>query len=188
MRGAVRFGGPADYLYNERYSDNGLRERGKQDMRIIRYEEKYRDQIIELILHIQNEEAKIHLSIEEQPDLLDIPACYDRNGGGFWIAVEDDTVLGTFAFMNYGHGNAVLKKFFVRSDWRGKKLGLALYQTVMEYLKTHGYRQALLDTPSVARVSHRFYESMGFRRIAKEELPFPYEYPDRNSYLYLLKL
>lgn len=157
-------------------------------MEIIRYEEKYKQQIINLILHIQNDEAKINLSIEEQPDLLDIPAHYNKSGGGFWIAVDEGTVVGTFAFINYGNGNAVLKKFFVRSDWRGKKLGLALYQTVIEYLKANHYKLALLDTPSVAKASHRFYEQAGFQKIDQTELPFHYEYPDRDSYLYLLKL
>lgn len=161
---------------------------GHAEMEIIRYREMYRQQVIDLILHIQNEEAKIHLSLEEQPDLLDIPGCYEKDGGGFWLAVEGNEVIGTFAFMNYGNGNAVLKKFFVRSDWRGRKVGLALYRTVMGCLRESGYRQALLDTPSVASVSHRFYERAGFRRIAKSDLPFPYEYPDRDSYLYLLKL
>lgn len=157
-------------------------------MEIIKYQEKYKQQIIDLILHIQNDEAKINLSIEEQPDLLDIPTCYEKDGGGFWIAVEKDEVLGTFAFMNYGNGNAVLKKFFVRADWRSKKVGFALYQTVIAYLKKHGYKRALLDTPSVATTSHRFYEREGFKKITKEALPFPYEYPDRDSYLYLLNL
>ena len=157
-------------------------------MEIVSYQEKYKQQIIHLILHIQNDEAKINLPIEEQPDLLDIPSNYEKNGGRFFVAVDGEDVVGTFAFMNYGNGNAVLKKFFVRADWRGKKVGLALYQTVIRYLKEHGYKQALLDTPSVAVDSHHFYEKAGFRKIDKSEMPFAYSYPDRDSYLYLLKL
>jgi GNAT superfamily N-acetyltransferase len=157
-------------------------------MEIIKYQEKYKQQVIALILHIQNDEAKIALPLAAQPDLLDVPSYYEKKGGGFWLAVEKGEVIGTFAFMNYGAGNAVLKKFFVRADWRSRKIGFALYNTVLAYLKQHGYKQALLDTPSVAKTSHRFYEREGFVRLAKEELPFPYDYPDRDSYLYLLKL
>ena len=157
-------------------------------MDIIPYENAYRQAVIDLILHIQNDEAKIHLSLEEQPDLLDIPNAYEATGGKFWIAVDRGDVVGTLAFMNYGNGNAVLKKFFVRADWRKKKLGLALYQKVLQELHRLGYRQVLLDTPSVATASHRFYERAGFRRIEKSDCPFPYHYPDRDSYLYLLIL
>jgi len=157
------------------------------DMEIIMYQDKYKQQVIDLILYIQNTEAKINLTIEEQPDLLDIPFYYERNGGAFWIAVEENEVIGTIAFMNYGNGNAVLKKFFVRSDWRNKKIGYALYEVLIDYLKEKNYKQVLLDTPSVARASHQFYEKSGFQKITKEELPFHYEYPDRDSYLYLLE-
>jgi len=157
-------------------------------MEIIQYQEKYKQQIINLILHIQNDEAGIHLQIEEQPDLLNVPLYYQENGGEFWIAVENGEVIGTIALMNYGNGNGVLKKFFVRADWRNKKLGLALYQTLMEEVIRSGYKQLLLDTPSVARASHRFYERAGFVKIAKADLPFHYEYPDRESLLYLLKI
>jgi len=83
-------------------------------MKIITYQEKYKQQIIDLILHIQNDEAKINLSLEEQPDLLDIPACYEKEGGEFWLALEGDTVIGTLALMNKGNGNGVLKKGFVK--------------------------------------------------------------------------
>lgn len=157
-------------------------------MEILLYQDQYKQQIIDLILYIQNKEANIGLTIEEQPDLLDIPEYYEKNGGSFWIAIENDEVIGTIAFMNYSNGNAVLKKFFVRSDYRHKKIGYVLYQTAIDRLKLCNYKQVLLDTPSTAKDSHRFYERAGFKRIAKEELPFPYEYPDRNSYIFLLSL
>ena len=157
-------------------------------MKIIQYQDKYKQQIIDLILHIENDENKINLSLEEQPDLLDIPNCYEKNGGAFYIAVENNEIIGTFAFMNYGNKNAVLKKFFVRKDFRNKKLGLALYNTVLEKLKQDGYKQALLDTPTVALASHRFYEKAGFKKLEENLPPFEYEYPHKDSYLYLLTL
>ncbi len=156
-------------------------------MEIIKYQDIYKQQVIDLILHIQNSEAKINLTIEEQPDLLEVPLYYEKNGGAFWIAVEKEKVIGTIAFMNYGSGNAVLKKFFVRSDWRNQKIGYALYEKLITFLKDEKYKRVLLDTPSVATTSHRFYEKAGFRKITKENLPFRYEYPDRDSYLYLLE-
>jgi len=157
-------------------------------MDIIVYQEKYKKQIIDLILHIQNCEAKIDLSVEEQPDLLDIPCYYQKNGGEFWIAIENDTVIGTIALMNYGNGNAVLKKFFVKKSHRNKKVGYALYMILKKYAESNKINTIVLDTPSVAKKSHEFYERSGFRKIEKSLLPFPYEYPDRDSYLYLLKL
>lgn len=42
-------------------------------MKIIKYCEKYQQQIIDLILYIHNAEAGIGLNIQEQPDLMKIP-------------------------------------------------------------------------------------------------------------------
>ena len=78
-------------------------------MEIIDYVDRYRDQIISLVLHIQNDEFRIGLPLDEQPDLLDIAKSYYRDGGRFFLAVDHEDLVGTLAFMNYGNGNAVLK-------------------------------------------------------------------------------
>ena len=156
-------------------------------MRIISYREELKQHIIDLILHIQNEEAKINLPLQ-QPDLLDIKYSYISRGGEFLVAIENGAVIGTIAFMNYGDHNAVLKKFFVQAEYRSQGIGLALYKKLLGVLVEQGYKKVLLDTPAVAVKSHHFYEKAGFKMISKQELPFHYEYPDRDSLLYLLVL
>ena len=47
-------------------------------MQIETYSGKYDDEIISLILDIQNNESKINLSLEEQPDLLTIHDSYQK--------------------------------------------------------------------------------------------------------------
>ena len=62
-------------------------------MNIETYSGKYDDEIISLIIEIQNKESKIGLSLEEQPDLLDIRESYQKSGGEFWIALSDGEVV-----------------------------------------------------------------------------------------------
>lgn len=157
-------------------------------MHIETYSGKYTDEIISLILGIQNGEAGIGLSLSEQPDLLDISRFYQRDGGEFWLALDGGEVIGTIGLMRKEKDCAVLKKFFVKKEYRSQKIGLALYRELRAFAENAGVRHILLDTPSVARASHRFYERSGFRRIRAEELPVPYSYPDRDSFLYLLNL
>lgn len=85
-------------------------------------------------------------------------------------------------------GCAALKKFFVAAPYRSTGLGLALYRRLLAFAREAGVKQLVLDTPAVAAASHRFYERAGFRRITPEALPVRYDYPDRNSRLYLLNL
>ena len=45
-------------------------------MEIIQYRDEFKDEAINLILHIQNDEAKVNMPLEGQPDLLDITESY----------------------------------------------------------------------------------------------------------------
>lgn len=157
-------------------------------MKIETYSGKYDDEIISLILSIQNGEAKIGLSLQEQPDLLDIHRNYQLPGGEFWLALSDGRVIGTIGLMLKENHCAILKKFFVKKEFRSQKVGLSLYNELLKYAVSKEVHYIILDTPAVAHVSHKFYERAGFTRISAEELPIPYTYPDRDSRLYLLKL
>ncbi len=157
-------------------------------MKIETYSGKFDDEIISLILSIQNGEAKIGLSLQEQPDLLDIHQSYQQPGGEFWLALSDGRVIGTIGLMLKEKHCAVMKKFFVKKEFRSQKVGLSLYSELLKYAVDKDVHYIILDTPAVAHASHRFYEKAGFYKISREELPVPYSYPDRDSILYLLKL
>lgn len=158
------------------------------DIKIQTYNGEYDNEIINLILSIQNNESKINLSLEEQPDLKDIKKCYQEKGGEFWLALDKDKLVGTIGIMLKENNCAVMKKFFVDSKYRSKKVGLELYNSLLDYAKENGVKHIILDTPSVAVKSHKFYERAGFYKISKENLPIKYEYPDRNSLIYELDL
>ena len=158
------------------------------DVLIMPYGTEYRTEVLSLILHIQNDEAKINLSLEEQPDLQCISESYRTPGGEFWIAIADGHVVGTIGLMTKNNGCAVMKKFFVEQAYRSRHIGEKLYETLLAFAAGKGVRHIILDTPAVFKVSHRFYERAGFRIISKEELPTDYDYPDRDSLLYMLDM
>lgn len=124
----------------------------------------------------------------EQPDLKDIQTYYQKDGGEFWIAKSDGKVIGTLGLQFRENHCAVMKEFFVDCHYRSQKIGLALYQKLLAFAKDKGVRHIILDTPSVARASHKFYETARFHRIYTQEFPIRYLYPDRDSLLYMLDL
>ena len=159
--------------------------------RIAMFQDSFTDEVVGLILHIQNDESKVGISIEDQPELLDINRYFIANGGGFWIALDPQGhVVGTIALQIETATVAVLKKFFVAAAWRGAGMGCAsrLYETLLAHAKRKGIETILLDTPSVSTRSHAFYRRQGFRQIAADELPVKYPYPDRDSLLFRLDL
>lgn len=154
------------------------------------YENKYKNQVIALILYIQNFDNRVDLSLEEQPDMNDIENHYFKDDGCFWIAVnQDDDVVGTLGLMHKKGGYGVLKKFFVAKEYRGKEIGTAslLFDHLLCKAEETGIKAIVLDTPSACYGAHKFYDRHGFKRITKQELPIEYDYPDRDSYLFMLE-
>ena len=41
-------------------------------MTIVTYEDQYRDEVLDLVLHVQNVEYVVGIDLEDQPDILDI--------------------------------------------------------------------------------------------------------------------
>ena len=85
------------------------------------YQERYKEAIAELILNIQQNEFNVPVTITDQPDLLNIPTVYCRKNGNFWVAVEDEKVIGTIALIDFDNKQAALRKMFVHKDYRGKE-------------------------------------------------------------------
>lgn len=150
------------------------------------YSPKYQEQIINLILYIQQHEFAVPITLEEQPGLLNIPEFYQKGKGNFWIAVANDTVVGTMALLDLGNNQGAFQKCFVRKDYRGKDIGVAqqLLDTLLDWAKSQSITAVYLGTTEVYKAAHRFYEKNGFTEISKSELPqtFPLLQVDTKFY------
>lgn len=157
-------------------------------MKIIPYENKYKNQVIALILYLQNFDNKVDLSLHEQPDMDDIENYYMKKGGGFWLAVNSsDDVVGTLGLMKKNQHFGVLKKFFVNPDYRGREMGVSskLYDCLLTHAKQHCINCIVLDTPAKCTRAHSFYKKHGYHQIEHSDLPIEYDYPDRDSYFFV---
>lgn len=96
-------------------------------LKIVSYENVYRDQVIALVLSIENDEAKVGLTLADQPDLEDIDTHYGATGGGFWVAIDgENRVIGTLGLQVREKACGVMKKFFVAKSFRGKEYGVSV--------------------------------------------------------------
>jgi len=142
----------------------------------------------EFILDIQNIEFNLGFGEYEQPDLIDTKKFYE--GGGFWIAKIEGNIVGTIGLQILHSQNSVLRKMFVKKEFRGREFNIAqsLFYTLFEFAKKKGINAIWLDTPAVATASHKFYERNGFVQTDKQNLPEGYVYPDKNSKIYKLTI
>lgn len=106
-------------------------------MRIIEYKEKYRDDLIFMILEAKNALGRIP---GLNKDLLDIQKNYLDKGDMFWIAIDDnDRVIGSVGYNSIDNTTDVwLHRLFVKYNLKRSGLGTFLLKTVEEYLKTKG--------------------------------------------------
>lgn len=154
------------------------------------YTEREQNEVIDLVLHCQNDGTRPTVTIDNQPELLRIREEYIDKGGNFWVAKEHGKVAGCIGIMNCGNGIAILKKFFVYEPYRSAPhhLGRRLYDTLLAFARLSGFSQIILDTPKNTVRAHKFYEKAGFRLITADQLPLAYHTPYEDNDFFCLKL
>lgn len=153
---------------------------------IVPFSPEHTDGVVSVILPIQRDEFGIPITLEAQPDLLDIPGFYQRGAGNFWVALAGNRVVGTIALLDIGNHQAALRKMFVAAAQRGGEHGVArqLLDTLATRCRAHDVREVYLGTTAGFLAAHRFYGKNGFVEVARNDLPgsFPVMAVDTRFY------
>lgn len=160
------------------------------NIRIQTFRQEYQEQVIALISNIQRNEFNISITPDEQPDLKNIPGFYQKNKGNFWLAFNEEEVVGTIALLDISNSQAALRKMFVKEEYRRKGTGTAkaLLETVLSWAGVQRIEEIYLGTTPAFLAAHRFYEKNGFAEISESELPekFPIMKVDTKFYKFSL--
>lgn len=136
-------------------------------MIIIPYEEKYRDDLIFMVLQAKDALGR-KPTINE--DLLDIRTNYSERDDMFWIAVdENDRVIGSVGYSKTdGLSEAYLHRLFVKASEKHKGIGTALLKTAEEYMRNKGITVSLVHLGEPKEQwfeSYSFYPKHGYREF-----------------------
>ncbi|HEY9533293.1 MAG TPA: GNAT family N-acetyltransferase [Mucilaginibacter sp.] len=147
---------------------------------------EYCQQIVDIILPIQQIEFNVPVTLEAQPDLLDIESFYHKDGGSFWGAFMGEELIGTISLINTGHNAGALRKMFVKKEYRGKELGAAqkLLEVLLRFCRENNISDIYLGTVEMLKAAHRFYERNGFVLTDIKDFPpyFPRMMADNMFY------
>ncbi len=159
-------------------------------MQIVPFTQDLELDVIRLIVGIQRDEFGIEIDAERQPDLCTIPTFYQVDSGNFWVAQEDDRVVGTIALLDIGQGQGALRKMFVAPEYRGSEFGTArsLLAVLQNWAAERGIRDLFLGTTPFFEAAHRFYERHGFVEISKSQLPEAFPIMQVDTKFYQLRL
>ena len=137
-------------------------------MTIIPYEERYRDDMIFLVLSAKDALGRVPRLNE---DLLDVRKNYLEAGTMFWLALdENERVIGCVGYsLEAEPGVARLHKLYVKPALKRQGLGSALLQTAEAHMKARGLavsRVHLGEPREQWFESYAFYPKHGYREIA----------------------
>lgn len=106
-------------------------------MRIVEYQDKYKSDLIFMVLEAKN---ALGAAPGLNEDLLDVQANYFDKGDMFWLAIdENDRVIGSVGYSSVESSDEVwLHRLFVKYNLKRKGIGGALLQMAELNIKSKG--------------------------------------------------
>ena len=110
-----------------------------------------------------NSEASLGMTIAEYVSSVLDTICGDPPPRGIFYLVEVDQHLAGMGGLRWiSPGVAEIKRLYVRPDYRGAKLGVAILERLLADARVFGYERAQLDTAPFMHAAHKLYEAAGF--------------------------
>lgn len=97
-------------------------------------------------------------------ELQNIEKKYTAPAGELLVAIDDDnTVMAMVAYHRHTSKRCEMKRLYVKTDYRGIKLGEQLVQAILKHAKMAGYREMVLDTIVPLQSAIHLYQKYGFQ-------------------------
>jgi GNAT superfamily N-acetyltransferase len=109
------------------------------------------------------------VSVVAREDQQDFSRAYFSESSGFWLARNDDDVVGCIALrrLDVFPASGEVKRLYVRPASRGLGIAGLLLDALHEYARTAGYEWLYLDSKDDLETAIRFYEKRGYSRCAR---------------------
>jgi GNAT superfamily N-acetyltransferase len=121
---------------------------------------------------------------EADQQVLDDPeAAIVRPGGQVFFAMDGQAPVGTVAVIRVAPSRYELAKMAVHPSHRGRGLGEALGQAVIDFVRAEGASLLYLETNSSLSNAIRLYERLGFTHAIP---PHPSPYARADVYMEIL--
>lgn len=136
------------------------------DYKIIPYEEKYRDDLIFMVLEAKDALGNVPTL---NADLLDICGTYFDKGDMFWLAVDSNhRVIGSIGYSSIDGTNDVwLHRLYIKKTLKRQGIGTVLLQFAEKYLKSVGKESVFVHLGGKGYFeSRRFYPKNGYTYYA----------------------
>jgi GNAT superfamily N-acetyltransferase len=81
------------------------------------------------------------------------------------VYYENNNAVGCGAFKKYDDHKAEIKRMFVHSDHRGKKIGRIILKELESWAAESGYHECILETGKKQPEAIKLYQNAGYKTI-----------------------
>jgi len=111
-------------------------------------------------------EFKKYLDIQNyDEEIAHLKSKYGLPDGRLYILFADGKSAGCIGLRKIDHQTCEMKRLYIRSEWRGKKLGETLVEKIITEARKIGYSYMVLDTLPFLQNAIRLYKKLGFYEI-----------------------
>ena len=147
-----------------------MNEMGKNLIRIIPYEDSYRDDMIFMVLSAKDALGRIP---RLNSDLLDIPGCYLQKGDPFWLALDEgERVAGCIGYhSNPGTSEVKLQRLYVKPNRKRQGIGSQLLEMAEAHASARGKTAVFVHLGGAEYFESRlFYPARGYEVWGQDQM------------------
>ena len=115
-------------------------------------------------LESHSDDAPTFEALDEE--LATLPGIYVPPAGRLLLATSDGETAGCIALKPVDATTGELKRFYVRPEFRGRKIGPQLVAALVDAARAAGYRKVILDSHFSMTTAHAIYAAAGFRTVS----------------------
>ncbi|MFH1776234.1 MAG: GNAT family N-acetyltransferase [Candidatus Omnitrophota bacterium] len=131
------------------------------------FESCYGLAVRKLILKILLSEFPETMVAYPSTDLEDITGNYGGKRERFFIALDEEKVVGTIAVKEDDKKNALLRRIYVHPNYRNKGYGKMLLKTAIDFAKSQGYRRIVFRSTDKMSLANLLCKKNGFNEVSQ---------------------
>ncbi len=124
----------------------------------------------QLIERILKQEFPSESQAYPTQDIEDVTRSYGNLGEAFFVAIDGEKVIGTVGIKREDDRTAFLRRLFVSTEYRGKKIGEKLVERAIQFCTEVGYDEIVFKTTSTMERALRLCKKKGFVQKAHIDL------------------
>lgn len=111
-------------------------------------------------------EDYINSSLKDEIDRID--QYYGDRNGQFWVALEEDKVVGMFGLESSGPNAMELRRMYVDPDYRRRGIAQMMLHQAESYCRENQKPRLDLSTSEIQSDAISFYQSVGYELVREE--------------------